>query len=224
VTTLINKEVLERDRHFIKSWLDTYFDSPHRDILMSHPAKMEEEDYGVPSDMQVGEVDEEGWVRWRMLDSGVTVDQIDELIASYIRPGSDTYSSSFSLPPLYMAYLSSRYVLDVYLRYEGVMIELPNLPSDYPLRELRNLWSSWESLIKAGYIPFASYEDHAGPVCWDTTTCNPNDDNDYAVVWFDHDILTEDRPASREQIEHHAQPLFQSFREMLMRSPSSTRS
>nr|WP_154887616.1 hypothetical protein [Paenibacillus xylanexedens] len=222
MTTLINKEVLERDRLFIKSWLDTYFDSPHRDMLMSHPAKMEEEDYGVPSDMQDGEVDEEEWVRWKMLDSKVTVDQINELVASYVKSGSDTHSSSFSLPPLYMAYLSSRYVLNVYLRYEGFTIELPNLPSDYPLRELRNLWSSWESLIKAGYIPFASYEDHAGPVCWDTS--KPNDDNDYAVVWFDHDILTEEVQPRREQLEHYAQPLFHSFREMLMRSPSSTRS
>lgn len=217
-----NKEVLERDRLFIKSWLDTYFDSPHRDILMSHPAKMEEADYGVPADMQDGEVDQEGWVRWKMLDSAVTVEQINELAASYIKSGSDTHSSSFSLPPLYIAYLSSRSVLNVYLRYEGFMIELPNLPSDYPLRELRNLWSSWESLIKAGYIPFASYEDHAGPVCWDTS--NPNDDNDYAVVWFDHDILTEEGQTSREQLEQYAQPLFHSFREMLMRSPSSTRS
>lgn len=115
---------------------------------MSHPAKMEEEDYGVPSDMQDGEVDEEEWVRWRMLDSEVTVDQINELVANYVNPGSGTYSSSFSLPPLYTAYLSSRYVLNVYLRYEGFTIELPNLPSDYPLRELRNLWSSSELLIK----------------------------------------------------------------------------
>ncbi|MGQ8872529.1 hypothetical protein [Paenibacillus sp. TSA_86.1] len=219
---MIDNEVLERDRLFIKSWLDTYFDSPYRDILMSHPAKMEEEDYGVPADMQDGEVEEEGWVRWIMLDSEVTVEQINELAASYIKPGSDTYSSSFSLPPLYMAYLSSRYVLNVYLRYEGFIIELPNLPSDYPLRELRNLWSSSESLIKAGYIPFASYEDHAGPVCWDTS--KPNDDKDYAVVWFDHDILTEEGQTSRNQLEAYAQPLFHSFREMLMRSPSSTRS
>lgn len=189
---------------------------------MSHPAKMEEADYGVPSDMHDSEVDEEGWVRWRMLDSKVTIDQINELVASCIKPGSDTYGPSFSVPPLYIAYLSSRYVLNVYLRYEGFMIELPNLPSDYPLRELRNLWSSSELLIKAGYIPFASYDDHAGAICWDTS--KPNDDHDYAVVWFDHDILTEEGQTSREQLEHYAQPLFHSFREMLMRSPSSTHS
>lgn len=212
MSTLSDVRILERDRLYIKSWLETYFDSPHRDILMSHPAKTEEEDYGVPADMHDGEVDEEGWVRWRMLDSAVTEKQINDLVEKFVKP--DSLNATFSLPPLYIAYLSSQYVLNIYLRYDDFTIELPSLPSDVPLRGVQELWSSWRLLIEAGYIPFASFEDGAGPVCWDKN--KPNQEEDYAVVWFDHDQLTDEEQFTREKLEQYAQPLFPSFREMLV--------
>lgn len=213
VNAMSELQALKENRLFIKSWLDAYFDSPHRHILMSLPAKMEEDDKGVPVAMQDGEIDEEGWVLWKMMDSAVTEEQIDELADALISPLSYKYGTTFSVPPLYAAYLSTRYVLNVYLRFDECTIELPNLPSDSPLEEIRELWSSWPSLIEAGYIPFASYEDGAGPVCWDAN--KPDQAKDYAVVWFDHEALF-DEQHSREKLEPHAQPLFSSFREMLM--------
>ncbi|GGH47702.1 hypothetical protein GCM10008014_11190 [Paenibacillus silvae] len=218
VNTLGDTQILKEDRLYIQSWLDAYFDSPHRDILMSLPAKMNEDDAGVPVEMQDGEVDEEGWVHWRMLDSAVTEEQIDELAEALIRPRSDACGAAFSVPPLYAAYLSTRYVLNVYLRYDGCTIALPNLPSDSPLEEIRKLWSAWPTLIEAGYIPFASYEDGAGPVCWDAN--KPDQERDYAVVWFDHESLLDEQQYSREKLELHAQTLCSSFRAMLMQSAS----
>ncbi|WP_342552403.1 hypothetical protein [Paenibacillus sp. FSL R7-0652] len=213
-------QTLEQDRLFIKSWLDTYFDSPHREMLMSSPAKTEEGDYGVPAAMQDGEIDEEGWVCWKMLDSEVTEKQINDLVQTLIHPAA--HAVSFSLPSLYTAYLSSRCVLNIYLRYDAFTVALPNLASDAPLREVSGLWSAWKPLIAAGYIPFAGYEDGAGPVCWDTN--QPTEENDYAVVSFDHEVLTVEEQPVREKLEQYARPLFPSFREMLISAASSSRS
>ncbi|MGF9698470.1 SMI1/KNR4 family protein [Paenibacillus sp. MABNR03] len=206
-----DSNVLQQNRAFILQCLDAYFDSPHREILMSHPAKTEEEDYGVPVEMQDGAVDEEGWVRWRMLPSTVTEDQIREL--------EQSFELHVPIPPLYRAFLSTRYVLNVYLRYDDFVIGLPNLPSDRPLEDLHGLWSAWKPLISKGYVPFATYEDDAGPVCWDIR--NPHGDEDYAVVWFDHEFLVNDESPSRKQLEGWAKPLFPSFRDMLIPLASS---
>ncbi|PYY25533.1 hypothetical protein [Paenibacillus illinoisensis] len=97
---LKDSNILLQERAYIEQCLDNYFNTPHQDILMSLPAKTEDEDYGVPVDMQDGLVDEEGWVRWRMLASMVTEDEIRDLEQSCGLP--------VPVPPLYRAYLSTR--------------------------------------------------------------------------------------------------------------------
>ncbi|MDQ0171099.1 hypothetical protein [Paenibacillus tundrae] len=202
---------LKQDQTLIVNTLESYFDTPHRDILMSLPAKTDVEDYGVPHNMQVGEVDEEGWVRWEMIPSTVTEEQVRKLEQLHDIPNP--------VPPLYLAYLTTRHVLNVYLRYDHFMIGLPDLPSDNPLRSLHTLWEAWEPLIVQGYIPFATYEDDAGPVCWDIQ--NPTKDEDYAVVWFDHEALVGQPSWTRAQLAPLVQPLFPSFRTMLTSLHSS---
>ncbi|MBE7683567.1 hypothetical protein GUA98_24390 [Paenibacillus sp. P13VS] len=206
-----HSNILLQDRTYIQQCLDNYSNTPHQDILMTLPAKTEDQDYGVPMDMQDGTVDDEGWVRWRMLASMVTEDQISELEQSCGLP--------VPVPPLYRAYLSTRYVMNVYLRYDDFVIGLPDLPSDRPLRRLQELWVAWKPLIAEGYIPLATYEDDAGPVCWDIR--KPGGDHDYAVVWFDHELLVHDEWPSREQLEGWAVSLFPSFRDMLSPLASS---
>ena len=208
---LKDSNILLQERAYIEQCLDNYFNTPHQDILMSLPAKTKDEDYGVPVDMQDGAVDEEGWVRWRMLASTVTEDEIRDLEKSCGLP--------VPVPPLYRAYLSTRYVMNVYLRFDDFVLGLPDLSSDRPLRRLQDLWVAWKPLIAEGYIPLATYEDDAGPVCWDIR--KPDGDHDYAVVWFDHELLVHHELPSREQLEGWAVPLFPSFRDMLSPLASS---
>lgn len=202
----MNELKLKQD--WMKQWLDTHFDTPHREFLMSHPAKTDEEDFGVPTDMQVGKVDEEGWVRWNMIPSTVSAIQIRELERAYGLP--------VTVPPLYEAYLTTCYLMSVVLRYDHFSIELPGLPSSHPLRHLQILWENGKSLIAQGYIPFATYEDGAGPICWDTH--KPQTDGDYSVVGFDHESLTGDESINRSFLETSAQGLFPGFQELLVSS------
>ncbi|WP_133580200.1 hypothetical protein [Aureibacillus halotolerans] len=196
---------------WMEKWLDNHFDTPHREFLMSHPAKTDEDDFGVPVDMQDGEEDEEGWVRWKMIPSTVTVAQIRELERAHGLP--------VTVPPLYAAYFTTRFVMSVTLRYNHFGIELPGVPSAHPLRDVHALWENGKSLIRESYIPFATYEDGAGPICWDML--QPREDGDYPVVWFDHEALTEGERIRRSVLETLAQPLFPGFQEMLSSAGSA---
>ncbi|MEN1987771.1 hypothetical protein [Paenibacillus hubeiensis] len=196
---------------WIGQWLDAHFDTPHREMVMSYPAKTDAEDYGVPQAMQDGKVDEEGWVRWKMVASTVTAEQVREM--------ERTCRLAAPVPPLYLAYLTTRFVLNVNLRYDDFIVTLPDLPSDHALRDVRTMWMNWEQLIQHGYIPIATYEDGAGPVCCDTQS--PLPDGDYDIVWFDHEEFVTEDAGSRARLEAMVKPLFPSFRDMLLSAKGS---
>lgn len=105
------------------------------------------------------------------------------------------------------------------LEYKGslhVNLWILELPEEDTLRRYKEEVNSWNPLLSAGYIPFAEWQDGQGPVCFDVHQKDEN--GDYAIVWFDHEYLIdlgEDKSTLREEVLVHANPLFNSFRELL---------
>ncbi|GED15297.1 SMI1/KNR4 family protein [Aneurinibacillus migulanus] len=194
---------MQTDKEFIALCLDTYFSKHHR-VQMRLPIKTDPEDGGVPLSMVNGEVDEEGYVEWKMLPSTVTGEEVTEIEKSLPAP----------FPPLFRAYLTTRFVLDMQVVNPPYFFMFPELPADNPFRDITFTLQAWNLLLTTGYIPFAEYQDGWGPVCFDTK--QQTADGDYAIVWFDHEHLLheldEEDYRLREKVESYAQSLFPSFR------------
>ncbi|MCI1695686.1 SMI1/KNR4 family protein [Aneurinibacillus aneurinilyticus] len=194
---------VQTDKQFIELCLNTYFSKRHR-VQMKLPVKIDPQDGGVPASMVNGEVDEEGYVAWKMLPSTVTEEEITE-----IEQGLPA-----RLPPLFRAYLTTQFVLDMQIINPPYFFMLPELPADNPFQDIAFTLQAWNLLLITGYIPFAEYQDGWGPVCFDTK--QQTVDGDYAIVWFDHEHLLHELDegdyVSREKVESYAQTLFPSFR------------
>jgi hypothetical protein len=167
---------------------------------------------GVPPQMWAGEVDEDGWVNWRMLPATVSADDVDLL-----ERGLDLV-----LPVHLRAYLmarshffeethSHRYGGQQDRRY-GQLLSLPRTPSVNPLAAFRDVHDSWAFLRNGGYLPFGDWGDGWGPLCLDLLA-EPGRIEDAPVVWFDHEVLTFSDSTTRERsaLEPLAQPLYESF-------------
>ena len=66
------------------------------------------------------------------------------------------------------------------------------------------------------FIPFAEWGDGWGPMCFDTR--RHASDGDCPIVWMDHEILAplgEQRRRMRKEVLPLAQPLYETFRELL---------
>lgn len=118
-------------------------------------AQLRPEDGGVPVEMQVGEVNGDGWVEWRILPSTLTDRDIAKLEAEY----------AIALPPPFRAYLLARLHLFDQLRsrrYDQLIL-MTATPAPAPLEPLRELITSWRPLLGARYLPFAQWGDAWGP-------------------------------------------------------------
>jgi hypothetical protein len=171
-------------------------------------ASTDPDDSGVPPSMQVGEIDEEGWVEWRMLPSTLTETDVAAI--------EDEYNITFS--SLFRAYLLARFHLfdSVGSQKYKQQILLTATPENCPLSSLCNLLSAWKSLLRAKYIPFAEWGDGWGPMCFDTLS--PTSKDDYAIVWFDHEHLIslgEEATQQRKTVAPYAQLLYPSFQKFL---------
>jgi len=197
----------ETDRRLIHEWLDALYGAwgPGLPCHVSKSPDYSVEASGVPRDMEAGPISVEGWVAWRMLPSTVTEDEVELIERRTSR-----------LPPLFQAYLVSRFHLFDQIQVGSDSYLFPALPSDAPLRELQWRLAAWESLLNAGFVPFAEYHNGWGPVCFDRE--RRRDDGDCPVVWFDHEALhglPEQRVGDRDTLESLAQPLYPGFREMI---------
>lgn len=165
-------------------------------------------DSGVPAAMQVGQINAEGWVEWRVLPSTLTEAEITKLENKF----------GIHLPPVFRVYLLARFHLfdQVTSRRHDQLIQMTDTPAGKPLAPLLHLLSAWQPLIDAGFIPFAEWGDGWGPMCFDTD--RRAQDGDCPIVWMDHEILaslTEQQCRMRKKVLPLAQPLYKTFRELL---------
>lgn len=194
-----------KDITFVGQLLDAYAVDAWRKSVASQDPK----DAGVPSEMQVGLVDEEGWVEWRVLPSTLTEADVAAVEMEF----------GATFPPLFRAYLLARFQLfdQVKSRRHDQQIFMTDTPSRKPLKPLRELMKTWQPLIDAGYIPFAEWGDGWGPMCFDTS--KRGTDGECPVVWMDHELLIPlgaDKCRQRESVVRLAQPLYGSCREFLL--------
>ena len=195
----------EEDREFIGKLLDTYATDAWRISV----ASVSSEDFGVPPEMQAGYVNSEGWVEWRVLPSTLTESEVTAVENDF----------GVLLPPLFRAYLLSRFQLfDQLLSIRhNQQICMTDTPSRNPLQPFLDLIAAWRPLIDAGYIPFAEWGDGCGPMCFDSL--HRAADGDCPIVWMDHELLIPygpDECRKRELVLPLTQPLYGSSREFFL--------
>ena len=196
---------LAEDTAYVGSLLDAYGARAWK----MHVAAEDPDDAGVPPSMQVGEVNEEGWVEWRVLPSTLTEADVATVERDF----------GVEFPPLFRAYLLARFhLLDQAKsqRYDQQIL-MTDAPENRPLVPLRGLLTAWRPLIDAGYIRFAQWGDGWGPMCFDTQARAA--DGDCPVIWIDHERvipLGDEAARRREVVQALAQPLYGSCREFLL--------
>lgn len=124
----------------------------------------------------------EEWNKWYPIDSTVTDPELEEL----------ENKLNFKFPSDYKIFLKHKHFYELYIyeaRFSGHIIRtwkrsLISLAFDgYPR----------EFLIDKGYFPFADWNDW-GQLCFDTN--NPQVENEYPVVLWDHERWDEFEPYS----------------------------
>lgn len=194
----------------IKESLAAYFNSVP-DFLMRNVEVM------VPMDMRNGQVDEEGWIDWKIVNSTITMEEIEVIEQQY----------AIKYPELYKQFLRAYHYIELQFKnikegssYKGdcAFIEMPRLLTGEGLSEVISLIENWNPMLLAGYLPFAVGEDGQGPICFDLR--NPNEQGDYPVVWVLHDYLhqvddaQQDGEAVRAFLQPYIREIFPSFEEM----------
>jgi hypothetical protein len=166
---------------------------------------LELEDSGVPLDMVDGEIGPAG-ARWKAIPSRVTEGDIALVEAALAAP----------LPRLFRIYLRSRHHLVGELPGRPALL-WSELPSDAPLHPLSTLIRGNTPLVKAGYGPFARFDEGDGVLSFDLKT--RTEDDDCPVVAHDIDQLMstfDDLDAIRRaDLESFATPIYPSFRALL---------
>jgi hypothetical protein len=167
------------------------------------------EDTGVPREMQVGEVNSEGWVEWCLLPSTLREADVEAMESDF----------RVRLPPPFRAFLLSRHQLfdQVQSRQYNQLVLMPDTPFGKPLSPLRELMSAWRPLIDAGFIPFAQWGDGWGPMCFDDA--RRGNDGECPVGWLDHEpliALGQEQCRQRENVVPLFQPLYGSSKQFLI--------
>jgi hypothetical protein len=190
------KELLGQFFERMKTEDDSYF------LHVAKEPPYDGEGGGVPSDMMDGEPDEEGWVRWKVIPSRVSADDLEKLEA---RMGGE-------LPPALRDFLSYGHFMGI----ERGDVRLPGVPSDQPFGDLLPDLEAWALLVRFGYVPIADDNNDIGPLCLDFR--RRHEDGDCPVVHFDHELLIgldEDPSTGRAELERLAMPFAGSFAELL---------
>ncbi|MCR9231113.1 MAG: SMI1/KNR4 family protein [bacterium] len=194
---------LQDDIQYIQSLLNNFYS----EYYAMGVAGEETSAAGVPPEMQAGKINDDGWVQWKILPPRITMDAILELEASF----------KIVLPDLFRAYLMAACQLfdQVHSQKYNQLIFMTDVPSNNPLGPLKGILTGWESLIGAGYIPFAQWGDGWGPMCFDN---QQRSDGDCPIVWMDHELLIPIGPeqcSERNNLIPLAQPLYDNTRDFL---------
>lgn len=187
---------LREDVKYVRSLLDDYY--PHS--FARGVAAGDSDGVGVPPEMQVGAIDDEGWVQWKILEPVITLDDVTGLESEF----------GILLPDPFRAYLLAGCHLFDQVRSSlyDQQILMPHVPSNNALGPMKFTLVHWRPLIAAGYIPFAQWGDGWGPMCFDD---QQRADGDCPIVWMDHELiipLGEEQCQNRELIAPHARPLY----------------
>jgi hypothetical protein len=196
---------LADDIAFVGQLLDRYAVNAFR----RSGAQEDPEGAGVPPAMQVGEVDDDGYVDWQILPSTLTDVEVCALEREF----------EIQFPPLFRAYLLARFHLfdQVGSRKYGQQILMTDTPMGKPLAPIRFEMTAWRPLIDAGFIPFAEWGDGWGPMCFDVQ--KRSSVGDCPINWFEHEwlhSLDEKKCRQRENLVPLVQPLYSSCREFLL--------
>lgn len=188
--------ISEQEISFIQKCFERLYQKrePRGNFLPAKEAPFEKEDGGVPPEMQTGSVSEDGWVKWKIIESILNENDVTTLEENY----------KIKFPLLFRAYLIADFQLFGELVCNDFSITLPVVPSDNPFGDLRQTLDSALDFFRERFIPFGFYEDW-GMLCFDTKQSLEN--GDCAVVMFDHEIL--------ELNENEATFIFGSFRELM---------
>jgi len=205
VAALENAMNVAEDITFVGQLIDAYAADAWRMGVASQAYK----DLGVPPEMQVGEVNDDGWVEWRVLPSTLTQADVTAVEKKF----------GVTFPPLFRAYLLARFHRfdQVKSRHYDQQIFMTDTPSVKPLKPLKDLMSSWRSLIDAAFVPFAQWGDGWGPMCFDSSCRGA--DGDFPIVWMDHEALVSldlEQFRQRKFLLPLAKPLYGSCREFLL--------
>lgn len=197
-----------QDEAFIVRLLERYAETAWRRGVAAD-APDDANDSCVPAEMQVGSVDEDGWVEWRMLPS--------TLVASDLQSLESQFRVQF--PPVFRAYLLARFQLfdQVKSRRYDQQILMTATPARCPLQPISDTLTAWAPLIDAGFIPYAEWGDGWGPMCFDSGSRLA--DGDCPVVWFDHEPLISlgaDESRVRSAVQPLAQPLYETSRDFFL--------
>lgn len=149
------------------------------------------------------------WVACRVLPSALAFPDVVAL----------EQELGIQFPPMFRAYLLARFHLfdQVHAHHHNHQISWPPIPSRDSFRAVREYIRGWQTLIAAGYIPFAEWGDGWGPMCFDTARREP--DGECPVVWMDHELLHHIGPeacGNRANVEPLARPLYASSRELIL--------
>ena len=137
------------DVDFAKRCLETYYENCSQVLP------------GVPAEMRRGEWEQDGWTYWKLIPSRLTEADVHALESEL----------TFHLPPLFRAFLISYFVLGL----DFGEFQLPRLPCDEPLKEVRRYLLQPE-LWRIGYAQFGRNVE-GDPVCFDLKA--PAADGDY---------------------------------------------
>ena len=172
------------DVDFAKRCLETYYENCSQVLP------------GVPAEMRRGEWEQDGWTYWKLIPSRLTEADVHALESEL----------TFHLPPLFRAFLISYFVLGL----DFGEFQLPRLPCDEPLKEVRRYLLQPE-LWRIGYAQFGRNVE-GDPVCFDLKA--PAADGDYPVVCINHDwIVPYENWKYRDRVEPYAKRISNSFRE-----------
>src|SRR5437868_5435848 len=129
---------LEQDTLFVGQLLDTYAVKAWRMGV----AAVSPKDAGVPPEMQIGEVNAEGWVEWDIMPSTLTEAEVATVERAF----------GVQFPPIFLAYLLARFQLfdQVKSRRYDQQIFMTDVPADKPLKPLISLMKHWTPLLSAG--------------------------------------------------------------------------
>ena len=194
---------LTEDIDYVGGLLDSFAEGYHRVDVAAEDAS----DAGVPPEMQVGPVDDDGWVQWRVLPSTLSEEDVARV--------EEEFGARF--PPLFRAYLLARFHLfnQVHSARYRQLVFMTDVPSGRRLDGLRDLIRSWRPLIDAGFLPFAQWGDGWGPMCFDLQ--RRDERGECPIVWIDHERLIPPGPelSRREAVSPSVEQLYGSCGEFL---------
>jgi hypothetical protein len=115
---------LTEDIAFVRAKLLTFAEDYYRMGVASNGG-----DAGVPPDMFDGDVNDDGWVEWRMLPSTIADSDVSEMESEF----------AIQLPPLFRAYLLAGFQLfdQVHSSRYDQLIFNTDVPSNNPLGPIR---------------------------------------------------------------------------------------